>query len=138
MQQFRFGRDVLAAALTSVWLVALPQGSSENRDRLVSGAFESYRWLPQLSFNAERNHDGWDSASDGLRHVKRKLLSFPQPYVLAKLDRYRRMLGLRCSNSLSGNLRGGDSGIGDDEPSSVQVEESLDEDQVGLSNSKPR
>ena len=136
MQQFRFGpRDVLAAALTSVWLVVLPQGSSENCGWLVSGAFERCRWLPHLSYNAERNQDTLVTASDGLRCGKRKRLSFPQAYVLTALDRHRRMLGLRYSTSLSGSLRGGgESCISDDEPSSVQVEESLDEDQVGPSN----
>jgi hypothetical protein len=134
MQQFRFGpRDVLAAALASVCLVLLPPGSSENCGRLVTGAFEICRWHPQLSFNAERNQDTVIAASDGLKQGMKKLLCLDQPCVLARLDQHRRMRGLRWGTS-HWSLRGGCiSGKGDDEPSSVQVEESLDEDQVGPS-----
>jgi hypothetical protein len=135
MQQFRFGPSgALAAAFASVWLVVLPQGSSENYGHLASGAFESCRWPPQLNFCVPRNQDTVVAAS-GLSQGVKRLLRFPLPFVLATLDPDRRMLGLRCSTSISGNLRGGcNSGIGDDEPSSVQVEESLDEDQVGPTN----
>jgi hypothetical protein len=131
MQQFRFGpRDVLVAALVFVWLVVLPQGSSVNSGRMVSGAFESCRRLPHLIFNGERNQDTEVTASDGLSQGIENCLCSLQTYVLTA-DRRQRMFGLGCSTSPSGNLRGGCSGIGDDEPSSVQVEESLDEDQVG-------
>jgi hypothetical protein len=136
MQQFRFfPRDALAAALASVWLVVLPHGSSEDCGHLASGAFES-RWPSQLSFSYQRNQDTVVTAS-GLRQGVKRLHRFPLPFVLATLDQHRRMIGLGCSTSMSGNLRGGcNSGIGDDEPSSVQVEESLDEDQVGPPNEK--
>jgi hypothetical protein len=132
MQQFRFRpSDALAAAFAFVWLVVLPQGSSENYGHLASGASESCRWPPQLNFCVPRNQDSVVAAS-GFSHGVKRLLRFPLPFVLATLDPDRRMLGLRCLTSISGNLRGGcNSGIGDDEPSSVQVEESLDEDQVG-------
>jgi hypothetical protein len=132
MQHYRYGpRDVLVAALVSVWLVALPQGSSENCDMLVSGGFEDSMWLTQLNFNTKRNQD-MVPASDCLRYGMKKMSSVPLPSVLTTLNQHRRMLGLGSLSSSPRHLRGGCmSGIGDDEPSSVQVEESLDEDQVG-------
>ena len=132
MQHYRCGpRHVLVAALVSVWFVALPQGSSENCDMLVSGGFEYSVWLTQLNFNTKRNQD-MVPASDCLRYGMKKLSSVPLPSVPTTLNQHRRMLGLGSLTSSPWHLRGGCmSGIGDDEPSSVQVEESLDEDQVG-------
>jgi hypothetical protein len=133
MQQFRFGpRDVLAAALVSVWLVALPQGSSENCDRLVSGGFGSCRWLTRPRFIFEQNRE-IVPASDCLRHGMKTPSCAPSPSVLPTLNQHRGNLGLESLTRSPLHLRGGcTSDIGDGEPSSVQVEESLDEDQVGL------
>ncbi len=135
MQHFRFGpRDVLAAALVSVWLVALPQGSSEHSDRLVSGGFGNCRWLTRPSFILERNQDivpASDCSRHGMTGMKTPSCA-PSLSVLPTLNQLRGDFALESLTRSPLHLRGGCmSDIGDGEPSSVQVEESLDEDQVG-------